>query len=58
MKKVLKEMNNIHKNYTCTFKNGKHADEILSVYYQMLQSNVSVARCGQLLKTILKNGLF
>ena len=51
-------MNNIHKNYICTFKNGKHADEIRSVSYEMLQSNVSVARCGQLLKTILKNGLF
>ena len=41
-------MNNIHQNYICTFKNGQHADEIRSVYYKMLQSNVSVARCGQL----------
>ena len=48
------EINNIDKNYICTFKNGKYTDEIRSVYYEMLQSNVSVARCGQLLKTILK----
>ena len=48
------EINNIDKNYICAFKNGKYTDEICSVYYEMLQSNVSVARCGQLLKTILK----
>ena len=46
------EINSINKNYICTFKNGKYADEIRSVCYEMLQSNVSVARCGQLLKTI------
>ena len=49
-------MNNIDKNYICTFNNGKHTDEIRSVYYEMFQSNASVARCEQLLKTILKNG--
>ena len=48
------EINTIDKNYICTFKNGKYTDEIRSVYYEMLQINVSVARCGQLLKTILK----
>ena len=26
--------------------------EIRSAYYEMLQSNVSVTKCGQLLKTI------
>ena len=38
------EINNINKNYICTFKNGKNTNEICSAYYQMLQSNV-VARC-------------
>ena len=51
------EINNIDKNYICTFKNGKYTDEIHNVYYEMLQSNVSVARCEQLLKTILKKRL-
>ena len=41
------EINNIDKNYICTFKSGKYSDEIRSVYYEMLQSNVNVARCGQ-----------
>ena len=48
-------MSNIDKNYIWTFKNGKHTDEIRSVYYEMLQSNVSAVRHGQLLKTLLKN---
>ena len=46
------EINNIDKNYICTFKNGKYTDEIRSAHYEMLQSNVSVARCGKLLKAI------
>ena len=41
------EINNIDKNYICTFKSGKYTDEIRNVYYEMLQSNVDVARCGQ-----------
>ena len=56
MKIFLWRRNSIHKNYICTLKNGKHPDEIRTVYYEMLQSNVSVARCGELLKTILKDG--
>ena len=39
------EINNINKNYICTFKNGKNTNEICIAYYQMLQSNVVVARC-------------
>ena len=48
------EIYNIDKKYICTFKNVKYTDEIRSVHYKMLQSKVSVARCGQLLKSYLK----
>ena len=43
------EINNINKNHVWIFKNGEYIDEICIVYYEMLQSNVGVVRCGQLL---------
>ena len=46
--------NLVEKNIIQTFKDGKHTDEICQVYYEMLHRNVSVDKCGDLLKVIFK----
>ena len=46
--------NLVEKNIIQTFKNGKYTEEICQVYYEMLRRNVSVDKCGDLLKVILK----
>ena len=46
--------NLVEKNIIETFKDGKYTDEIHQVYYEMLHTNVSVDKCGDLLKVILK----
>ena len=46
--------NLVEKNIIQTFKDGKYTDEIHQVYYEMLHINVSVDKCGDLLKVILK----
>ena len=37
-----------------TFKGGKYSDEIRQVYYEMLSGNISVGKCGDLLRKIFK----
>ena len=46
--------NLVEKNIIQTFKDGKYTDEIHQVYYEMLHINVSVDKCGDLLKVVLK----